>query len=293
MVTDIFRQNEIVYKDDTHQYFGENNKEYSSVTRIVQSIKVPFDRNTMSLMMARSIAKETGVTVDKAQQELLSEWESNKNNSTDKGNYVHDGLEEYVRTGKVMEGLEEPVKYMQNVFKQYYRFYPEVILFSHEHKVAGRTDMALQRQKNDRPVLDFIDYKTNASKGIQFDSISRKEGILKHYNRFCLAPFEYFESCNYNDYSLQLSIYAFLAMTTLNVRIGKLAIVFFDNNFHPTYIPVPFMYHEAELLCRLNITRKELPDFHKVEVDPIKLEMQRRQHPVTEKESFKIKDDWD
>jgi hypothetical protein len=143
-----------------------------------------------------------------------------------------------------------------------------------------------------------MDYKTNESKGIQFDSISRKD-VVKHYNKYLLPPFDHLEACNYIIYSLQLSIYAFMAMETLGIRVGKLAIIFFDNNFTPTYIPVPFMYHEAELLCRLNMTRKELPKSTK---DPIIAEMDKRmhwkedvllQHPIPEKESFQIKDDWD
>jgi hypothetical protein len=261
------------------------------------------------------MSEESGISVNQAQQEILAEWDKKSGSSLDKGNYVHDGLEKYALTGKYEEDLRESVYYMQKIFKQYYRFYPEVLLHSHKYKCAGRTDLVLQRQKNKSPVLDFMDYKTNESKGIQFDSISRKD-VLKHYNKYLLPPFQHLEACNYIIYSLQLSVYAFMAMDTLGIRVGKLAIIFFDNSFTPTYIPVPFMYHEAELLCRSNITRKELPyvtgmkngssvyepnhpvikEVEKIfrpEQDPIKLEMQRRQYPITPKESFQIKDDWD
>ena len=90
-----------------------------------------------------------------------------------------------------------------------------------------------------------------------------------------------------------------MAMDTLGIRVGKLAIIFFDNSFTPTYIPVPFMYSEAKELCALSLIRKSLPEGNITKTrqgvinDPIKLEMQRRQYPMTQKESFQIKDDWD
>jgi len=312
MVADMFMQDEISFISDTHQYFNKQKEQYTSVSKVLDRIKVPFDREGISRRMAMTIAEETGVSVEQAQKELLAEWEDTKNSSLNKGNYVHDGLEDYAKTGKVWDELDKPVAFMQEIFKQYYRFYPEVTLFSHRYKVAGRTDLILQRQKSRTdPVVDFIDYKSNEKKGICFDSIGRKEGILKHSNRYFLQPFDYLENCNYNIYSLQLSIYAFLAMELGDIRIGKLGIVFIDNFFNPTYIPVPFMYHEAKILCELNLViAKPLPD---KDIFPIlihdetpiteldkgrimvkdKMDSINKQYPMTPGEAFQIKDDWD
>lgn len=309
----MFLQDEIYYEDKTHQYFNKQGVEYTGVTKLLKSIQVPFDRQGMSLMVAKSVAKESGISVEQAQKELLADWDKSRDSSLEKGDYVHDGLENYILTGKYEEDLKPSVVYMQTLLKGYYRFWPEIILFSHAHRTAGRTDLVLQRQKSKVPVLDFFDYKTNESKGIRFDSISSRDGVVKHYNRYFLPPFDHLEACNYTLYALQLSIYAFMAMTTLNIKVGKLAIIFFDNSFIPTYIPVPFMYLEAKMLCEGNLTRKELPvtishvpvsnaeqrriDAYKekyyIGVDPIKEEMKRRQYPIPEKECYQIKDDWD
>jgi len=295
----LFPQDEIDYIDKTHQYFNKSKEEYTSVSRLIKSIKVPFDREGISKAMAISIAAETGVSVADAQRELLAEWDDKAESSVDKGNYVHDGLEHWSHTGEVWELLEEPVKFMQGIFKEYYRFYPEVLLYSHKYKVAGRTDLVLQRQKSKISVCDFSDYKSNESKGIQFDSIKRKEGLVKHYNRYFLPPFDYLEACNYVEYALQLSIYAFLALEIGRVKIGKLQIIFFDNKFRPHLIPVPFMYQEAKMLCEMNLNRKILPKTPKAnpperELDPIKAEMMNRaKHPMRPEECYQIKDDWD
>lgn len=302
MVADMFMQDEITFNEKTHQYFNKDGVEYASVSRCLKNLQVPFDREGMSRRIAQSISADTGVTVEQAQKELLAEWDDKKDSSINKGNYVHDGLEDYAKTGKVWELLEVPVAYMQAIFKQYYRFYPEVLLYSHKYKVAGRTDLILQRQKSRIPVYDITDYKSNESKGIVFDSIGRKEAELKHYNRYLLPPLDYIEACNYVIYALQLSVYAFLLLDRGNCKIGKLAIIFFDNEFKPTYIPVPFMYHEAKIICEHNLILKPLPtvsgSVDLKSLDPIRQEMERRKYPMRPEECFKkdeltIKDDWD
>jgi hypothetical protein len=281
----MFAQDEIRFNPATHQYFNKENVEYTSVTRLLKGLQIPFDREGMSTRMAQSIAADTGIPFEQAKRELLSEWEEKKNSSIVKGDYVHDGLEKYTLTGEVVEAMEKPVAFLQNLLKEYYRFYPEVILHSHKYKIAGRSDLVLQRQKNKSPVFDITDYKTNESKGICFDSISRKDGV-KHFNKFLLPPFDYLEDCNYVIYSLQLSIYAFMIMERYGHRIGKLSLIYFDNQFNPFPIPVPFMYQEAKMICEGNIEKKKLPEIRESEY--INVTGVRNSFNVN-----KFKDDWD
>ena len=105
VAADMFLQDEIDYEDGTHQYFNKQRVEYTGVTKLLKSIQVPFDRQGMSLMMAKKIADESGISVDQAQKELLADWDKTSNSSLDKGNYVHDGLEKYSLTGKYEEDL--------------------------------------------------------------------------------------------------------------------------------------------------------------------------------------------
>lgn len=259
-LNDPFFQNEIVYHSDTHQYFNVEGEEYKSVTRALAGIKVPFDSARMSFVMAGKYAAEHGISEAQAQKEILASWEGKKDRSIDKGNYVHDSFERYTLNGKYDEEMTEAIQFLKKILLEHYRYYPETIIHSHKYKMAGRTDLALMRQKSKNPVLDFYDYKSNIEKGIQFDSIGRKDEPIKHYNRFLLPPFEYLEDCNYTIYSLQLSVYAFMAIdSNPDLRIGRLGIIFVDNDFKPSMIPVPFMYQEAKMICEMNITRKALP----------------------------------
>jgi hypothetical protein len=264
MDNDIFIQSEVDFDPKKHTYTSvQEGFEYTSVTRLLSSIQVPFDREATARRMATGIAAEEGGSAEDAYNDIIKGWNDSLKGSIDKGDYLHDGLEKFVKTGMVAEEeLKKPVTFLSPILKEYYRFYPEVTLHSNDHKVAGRTDLILQRQKTKNSVFDFIDYKTNMSKGIVYDSIKRNTTPIKHYNRFLLPPFDYLEDCNYVIDSLQLSIYAFMAMTRLNLRVGKLRIIFFDNNFDGHIIPVPFMYQEAKMLCELNVSRKQLPEFN-------------------------------
>lgn len=264
---DLFLSSEVrfVEEDDKHQYFNLKDVEYTSVSKMLERIKQPFDRNKISSNMAVSISKESGLSVEKEKINLLNEWDVKKDNSIKKGNFVHHGLEDYCLTGKYDPILEKPILLLKDILKGYYRFFPEQLLHSHTFKCAGTADLLLMRQNSKVPIIDIVDYKTNAEKGIQFDSIKRDDNgiILKHYNRYFLPPFDYLESCNFVLYSLQLSIYAYMIIERLGYRIGKLNLFFVDNKFNAKIIPVPFMYQEAKMICEMNINLKKLPSLSK------------------------------
>ena len=258
-MADLFRTDEIIYYDNDHTYWNLQDQQYTSVTRLIKSIKMPFDDKKISSMMASSLAKETGMSQQEAQKEILNDWKQKKESSIVRGEYVHESFERYLTDGTYDPEMKKPVIFLSEILKEYHRYFPEKLLFSHAHRTAGRCDLILKRQRSKDPVYDIIDHKSNESKGIVYDSVGRKNVIPRHYNRYFLPPFDHLEDCNYTEYCLQLSIYAFLAMNELKIRIGKLNIIFVDNDFIPHCIPAPFMYHEAKLLCELNIQRIKLP----------------------------------
>lgn len=266
-MNDIFFQDEINFDHNGHVYRNNEGKEYTSVTRLLKSIQVPFNRELMSYQMAKGISKDTGANIIDLQKDILDEWNTSLSTSSVHGDMVHQKMEEFVEKGTYDKEFEGPAKFITSFIMDSYRYYTEKILFSHEYEVAGRGDLIIQRQKTEKSLFDFFDYKSNLKKGIRYDSTG--QGIKsKHYNRMLLPPFDYLEDCNYTIYSLQLSLYAFLAMTTFNIQIGKLGIIFVGHDkdsgtYSSKYIPVPFMKLEAQKLCELNLTRiflKDIPE---------------------------------
>ena len=250
----------IIFKEDTHQYFDKAGIEYSSVTRTLNKLKVPFDRDGISKMMARSMAKEKGITIDQAQAMILSEWDAKRDSSINRGNSIHKAIEHYLITGRKDPCYRNALDSVSDLVKPYYRFYPEIILYCQDFLTAGQADLVCQRQKSESSVYDFYDYKTNEAKGIQFDSIGRKNDEIKHYNRYFLPPLDFMEDCNYNLYSLQLSMYAFFAEMTYGIKVGRLGIIFIGNDMEVHMIPVPYLRYHVQRALEFIIEVKPLPE---------------------------------
>lgn len=230
----------VKFVESTHQYFDKTGTEYESVTRGLKKLQVPFDRDGISRTMAMKYARENNISIDDAQRKILAEWDQKRDSSIDRGTGIHNALEEFLLTGKITDDYLPVINELRKLVSEAYRYYPEVILYDSLYKRAGQADLVVQRQKGASSVYDFYDYKTNEAKGIQFDSIGRKGDGLKHYNRYFLPPFEYLEDCNYNLYSLQLNFYAYFAVRTYGIKVGRLAIIFIDNNLDVKVIPVLF-----------------------------------------------------
>jgi hypothetical protein len=248
-MVDLYSDNFIKFEEKKHQYFDSDGNEYQSMSRVLRTIQNHFDREGIS----KAVAKSRGVSQDK----ILAEWDKKRDDASDYGNFIHNGMEDYFN-GKTVNDkrIEELAKSFSVETKDYYRMSTEHILYDKEYKIAGMTDLLLDRQKKPRSgewIIDLMDYKTNLEKGIYFDSISRKNGTLKHYKKFLHSPLDHLEECNYNHYALQLSGYGRMLEKTYGVKIGKLFIVWIRYNsnsdkFEYVMIPVPYMKFEIDAL---------------------------------------------
>jgi len=242
-------QTHITFKEDTHQYFDPAGQEYTSVSRVLQTITPQFDREKISMIMARNKAKSDGISVDRAQSIILQDWDHKRDSAIDRGNWIHDNIEAFLTIGSCDEKLALVSKRVASFVAQYHKYFPEALIYDSAYNVAGQSDLVVQRQKNPHGVFDFYDYKTNESKGIYFDSIKRKDGkISKHYNQFLTSPVEHLEHCNFNTYSLQLSMYAYMASVTYGLQVGRLGIIFIDNNLKVKMYPVAYLKMEVMAL---------------------------------------------
>ncbi len=249
----------ILFDPDKHRYTTRFGKKLTSVTRVIKKVIMPFDRLGISLNMAKQLSYKEGISVKEAQKRILDEWEAKRVSAENRGNFIHDNLEKYLLTGECDITLNEVVAQLQTIFKDGHRYYTEARTYVLSYMVAGTGDLVVQRQRGNQSVFDFYDYKTNEAKGIQFDSINRKKVPMKHYNKFLMTPLNHLEDCNYNQYALQLSLYALMAQLTWGLNIGKLAILYIDNNLDLHEYPVPYMKLEARVLLEHNQTLKPLP----------------------------------
>jgi len=253
----------VTLKEDTHQYFDTNGQEYKSVSSLLGKVKMPFDRQTISMRKAQSNlpgASQADLLVE--QQRLLKEWDDMRISSTDWGNFVHNNLDSYFTIGncdaRVLPAGKTIAKYFQNADS----FLPEVVVYDSEYYLAGTFDFGVLRIKGSKPsttVMDLFDFKTNERRGIEFDSSYLKEGKYVPGKKFLLPPMDHLEECNFNIYSMQLSIYALMIQKSYGVKIGRLGIIFINKQMEVNILPVPYMKYEAMQLFEFSRELKSLP----------------------------------
>jgi hypothetical protein len=245
--------NLIEFRKTAHQYFSrKDGTEFKSVTKGLKSLKEPFDADGIAFAIAK---KEIGwdstdfKRIAKRKDEIKEEWRLKGENAATYGTMIHAVYEEYRKTGRYDPKYKNLIEQTNAIVEGSYHVFSERIFYSEKHKMAGTGDLSTLRQKGKFPVMDFFDFKTNIEKGIVFDSIKREDNVItKHYNRYLLYPVDYLENCNYTEYALQLSIYAYMAQVTYGIKVGRLAILFIDSEYNVEQIPVPYMRMEAELV---------------------------------------------
>lgn len=252
----------IRFKEDTHEYFNPVGIKYESVSSVLKMVKVPFDRDGVSRIMAKQKAETEGISIEIAQKKILAEWDYKRDNSIDVGNGIHNALEDYLKTGKIDSKYDILGKKISVFLKKYHQYYPEMQFYSKQHKIAGTADLPVVRSRVKTSPIDIFDYKTNVEKGIQFDTAKYKKNgkFDKFYNRFFLPPVDHLEDTNYNLYSLQLSLYAVMAQMMTGRRIGRLGIIFVDyKTLNMTMFPVAYLKFEALAIMDHFTKLKKIP----------------------------------
>jgi len=198
--------------EETHQYVLETNPEldFQSVTMVVGSFFEPFD----AVKIATNLCDTHPKYRDRRPEQLIHEWKM----SSDHGTQVHREIELAIKEKrepsepKAVSALEWLDKYCM---KTDIDIFTEVIVYSEELKIAGSIDILAYHKPTD--VYEIIDWKT--SKEIKKVSFKRKMGNHPVTSNIM--------DCNFNHYSLQLSMYRYLlenyyGVTVQNQLIGHL-----------------------------------------------------------------------
>ena len=249
--------NKVILTDPGHIYTHIDDAiQYKSVSKVIEQYKNKFDTEKMSYLSARKkLREETGKEPTEDQilhrKGLLKiEWKKKNELSIRVGNHVHNCLETYGKTTKIVDTKLEPmIRGIYSHYTGYKKICYEQILYSEEDEVAGTTDRVMLRPKT-KNTIDIDDYKTNISQGI---ATSNK------YGQYMLKPFDYLEDCNFIHYSLQLSVYAAM-VEKYGFKIGRLRILYIppNNPLGFRFIPVPYMKFEATMLLTSHLNKEHI-----------------------------------
>ena len=192
--------------DSAKHKYTYNGNHFISVTQFISRFHEKFDQDYWSKVKA----EEEGITQD----EILKKWQDINNRANFIGTSTHNWIENYFN--RVYQELPTDMDIIDriNKFNKIYgshlhKLTPvkfEQRIFSKKWSIAGMIDSLFLY--NDKVVI--IDWKTNK----KFDTISE-------YNERLLSPFEDYDKCHLNEYSIQISMYALILQEIgIKVHVG-------------------------------------------------------------------------
>lgn len=148
-------------------------------------------------------------------------------------------MEDYIKTGTRKEGFNSYFKSFDAInkadFAKANKVYSELMLWNDEYEIAGTADLIIDHNDKEFSVGDF---KTN--KEIKY---------CNEYGEHMLNPVSHLSACNYNIYSLQLSLYAYF----YHLRTGKQCrrvFLMYEQNNEWNYIPANNMQYEVLMMLK-------------------------------------------
>lgn len=268
-LTSIF--NDIEFFDEDHSYMYKG-KKYESVTTVIKKFQEPFrsdywltykaiqrkgfkpigdfkEEVPTDHILIRTKTKgdklyhykgvPTYYAPKKYIEELREEWKQKGIDGREKGNYVHDYMENLYR-GKVYKRD----KFLDSLKRDYWiPIKLEGILADHDYEIAGQVDGVFFDTKNAEIIC--VDHKTD--KEIERSNFFNK---MKY-------PLDMLDDCNFNKYTIQVNIYRYIIEKYTKIKVERLYIHWIDyDNKKAELIEVP-RYEVNKLLDVYNSTRNK------------------------------------
>lgn len=213
----------------SHRYHSQSGDEYRSVTTLLKDISEKF---------------EDTFAYKNATEEKRKEWKAKGTQAANEGTRIHNALELFAETRAIMDSdleLEEAIRKIDYEYRDYHKLHNEICLYNDKYKIAGTADRICAISNRKDSAVDIADFKTSGSKGIQFYS---------EYGKRFYPPFDHLHDCNYNKYSLQLSIYAYFFEHLTGRKVRQLYIHYIplDNPLNHKKIPVTYLKTDVLLL---------------------------------------------
>jgi hypothetical protein len=218
----------VKFDSTNHTYLNiVTNRPYVSVSKLLSLYKEPFNKDFFA---AKTAIKE-GVSKD----EIIKRWDETNKVACDKGQTVHDIIEDYIKKDIVAD--EKLITSLNEVFdkKQYKRVLSEEMVWNDAFEIAGTSDTICDVDNN---LFDVYDFKTN-----------KKFEFYNRYGKYLKLPLNNLQQCQYNDYSLQLSLYAYMYSHLTDKKVRKICILYYNEGVFYSY-PVPYLFWEVSALLK-------------------------------------------
>ena len=202
----------IYFDQERHLYYNAKGEIYDSPSKIFKKYKQKFDAKTV----AENYAKKHGQTPEY----WLEQWKQKSDKALSRGTAIHNQKEEldlgmgFTRTvtGQIVQ-VENAERFLvDDLYKLPDGAYPEINLWNHGWKIAGRPDkVILETVRLDgapKRYAHIEDYKTNR----KIDKTSYFNPRTESY-KMMLGPLAHLMDCSWVHYMLQFSTYQFMLET--------------------------------------------------------------------------------
>jgi hypothetical protein len=223
-------QDNIAFEDETHKYHhpkdATGNAQYISVTTLIERF-FPFDMDRF----IQGKAKREGLT----EEEVLEEFLKIRDEAAEKGTYLHEQIENFLKGENYDESLKE--------LRLFEKFYEEIIvakgfqfieaekrILLDEYNVAGTVDALFKKPNKEEYII--VDWKR--SKKLVIDGNPRKFGY-----GFALSELSALDNSSYYKYALQQNIYKYILEQNYGLSISSLNLIVLHENYEN--------YHRVDL----------------------------------------------
>jgi len=203
------------YEDPEFKFYLKNHKytfngdHYISVTQFISRFHKKFD----SEFWSQKKANERGVK----KEDILLEWKNLNDRANFIGTSTHNWIENYFN--KIYQELPNDLDVIDRINKfnklfgsHLWKLEPikfEQRIFSKKWKIAGTIDSIFKYGNK----IIILDWKTNKS----FTKENKWEKLLE--------PFDEWDACHLNEYSIQLSLYS-LILKEVGINIDSMLLVY-------------------------------------------------------------------
>lgn len=203
----------VKFREINHEYSSIDPtaaKSWKSVTSVIGEFKKPFDAEKVSKRVSKNKnSKWYGMTPE----QIREIWKSENRRATDLGSWYHLQREHDICEIETIDRDGVSIPIITCDYDGEYKIaasqklaegiYPEILLFLESAGICGQADRV--EVIGDR--VDVYDYKTN--KEIKTEGFYNK--YAGEYQKMS-KPVSHLQDCNFNHYSLQLSIYMYIIL---------------------------------------------------------------------------------
>jgi hypothetical protein len=232
------RECDVYLEPIEHVYIHKKSGEkFKSVTTVLSMLEPHFPAEEVAFAISQQADEDRKPEyrgMDKEQ--ILTEWERINKEANEYGTEIHEILERYLLAGRIYipksDYERKIITLFQEVDDMRGTIYPETVLFSEKHRLAGTADII----EDCGDYFNVRDFKTN-----------KKIKYISEYGHWLNKPVSHLSDCQYNIYALQMSIYAYMYQMETRKKVGRMNLYYLNPETEKfESIPVPYMGLEAK-----------------------------------------------